>query len=106
MGRVTGFYHAGVTVRDMEEALRFYRDALGLEVESSRRLRGRDVEPIVGVEPEALVSVMLGVPGSDARVELFEYQGIERHPASSRPCDYGAGHFCLFVDDADAVHRR
>ena len=29
---VTGFFHAGVTVSDMETALRFYRDGLGLEV--------------------------------------------------------------------------
>jgi lactoylglutathione lyase len=106
MGRVTGFYHAGVTVRDMDAALRFYRDALGLEVEANRRLDGRDAEPVVGVEPEAIVAVMLRVPDSEVRVELFEYEGIERHSASCRPCDYGSGHLCLFVDDAEAVHRR
>jgi hypothetical protein len=39
-------------------------------------------------------------------VELFEFVGIERHPASARPCDYGAGHMCLFVEDAEALHRR
>ena len=27
-------------------------------------------------------------------------------PASARPCDYGAGHFCLYVDDLDAIHGR
>src|SRR5215211_430886 len=106
MAGITGFYHAGVTVRDMAEALRFYRDSLGLEVESEGLRSGEQVAPILGLELEALVSVMLRVPGSDVRVELFEYRGIERHSASSRPCDYGGGHFCLYVDDADEVHRR
>jgi catechol 2,3-dioxygenase-like lactoylglutathione lyase family enzyme len=29
---VTGFFHAGVTVKDMDASLGFYRDGLGLEV--------------------------------------------------------------------------
>ena len=105
-GRVTGFWHAGVTVRDMDAALRFYRDALGLEVESETRLDGAYAGPIVGLEPESILAVFLRVPGTQTRVELFEYHGLERHPASARPCDPGTGHFCLFVDDLDAVHAR
>ncbi len=27
---ITGFFHAGVTVKDMDASLRFYRDLLGL----------------------------------------------------------------------------
>ena len=103
-GRVTGFWHAGVTVRDMDAALRFYRDALGLEVESVTPLDGGYAGPIVGLEIGGILAVFLKVPGSDARIELFEYRGIERHSASARPCDFGAGHFCLYVDDLEAVH--
>ena len=32
MAAVTGFFHGGVTVSDMDRALVFYRDGLGLEV--------------------------------------------------------------------------
>ena len=39
-------------------------------------------------------------------MELLEYQGIERLPARSRPCDYGAGHLCLYVDDVEAMHAH
>jgi catechol 2,3-dioxygenase-like lactoylglutathione lyase family enzyme len=105
-GRVTGFFHVGLTVGDMSEALRFYRDALGLELESSGERPGPAVEPVVGVEPERLAFAWLRVPGSDARIELFEYQGIERFSAAARPCDVGYGHFCLYVDDLDLVYRR
>lgn len=105
-GRVTGFWHAGVTVKDMAEALRFYRDGLGLEIADRYEIGGGYAGPIVGLEPESMLVVFLEVPGSDAKIELFEYRGIERHPASARPCDYGAGHLCLFVDDLEVIHAR
>ena len=103
---VTGFFHAGVTVSDMDQSLRFYRDVLGLEVISDGVTGGDHARRIWGFEPGTVRVVFLRVPGSDAVIELFEFQGIERHPASARPCDYGAGHFCLFTDDAEALHAR
>ena len=45
---------------------------------------------------------MLRVPGGDLEVELLEYKGCERRSGRARPCDYGAGHFALFVDDIEA----
>ncbi|MHB1539156.1 MAG: VOC family protein [Solirubrobacteraceae bacterium] len=105
-GAVAGFFHAGVTVRDMDRSLTFYRDALGLELRSLGLTGGPQASQIWKMEVGPVRVAFLGVPGSDALVELFEFQEIERHPASARPCDYGAGHFCLYVDDAEAAHRR
>jgi lactoylglutathione lyase len=103
---VTGFFHAGVTVSDMDAALRFYRDGLGLEVISDGAASGATAARIWALDPGQVRVVFLRVPGSDAVVELFEFSGVERHGASARPVDYGAGHFCLFVDDAEAIHER
>jgi lactoylglutathione lyase len=103
---VTGFFHSGVTVSDMDAALRFYRDALGLEVTFDGPSSGEYARRIWAIEPGRVRVVFLRVPGSDALIELFEFSGIERHAASARPCDYGAGHFCLYVDDADGLHSR
>lgn len=103
---VSGFFHAGVTVRDMEASLRFYRDGLALEVASDGVRDGAIFESVQGISPSAVRVVFLRVPGSEAMIELFEFEGIERHGASARPCDYGAGHFCLFVDDIDAAVGR
>ena len=33
MTHITGFFHGGITVKDMEASLKFYRDGLQLEVE-------------------------------------------------------------------------
>ena len=105
-GRVAGFFHAGVTVLDMEASLRFYRDGLGLEVSFDGESAVTNARQIWNIDPERVRVVFLTVPGSDAFVELFEFMGIERHPASARPCDYGAGHLCLFIEDAEALHRH
>jgi lactoylglutathione lyase len=103
---VTGFFHAGVTVSDMDAALSFYRDGLGLEVISDGSASGTSAARIWALDPGRVRVVFLRVPGSDAVVELFEFSDVERHSASARPVDYGAGHFCLYVDDAEAMLVR
>lgn len=101
-----GFFHAGVTVSDMDRALAFYRDALGLELVSDVLIDQPYIFEIAAVAGEAIRVVFLRVPGSDAHVELLEYRGLERQPASSRPCDPGSGHFCLHTADVMAAQRR
>lgn len=102
---VVGFYHAGVTVKDLDASLRFYVDGLGLEL-SFRVPSGPQGEEIWRV-PGARASVaFLAVPASTAMIELFEFHDVERHPASARPPDYGAGHLCLYVDGVDALYEH
>jgi lactoylglutathione lyase len=105
-GVVEGFFHAGVTVRDMDASLRFYVEGLGLAVSVESEAGGPQAEEIWGVPGAQAKVVFLTVPGSDVIVELFEFRSVERQPASARPPDYGAGHFCLYVRGIDAIHRR
>jgi lactoylglutathione lyase len=105
LASITGIFHGGITVRDMEAALRFYRDGLGLEVEFDRLLDGPYLRVVLGLDFERLRAVYLRIPGGGF-VELLEYQGIERLPAASRPCDYGSGHLCLYVEGIDEIHGR
>lgn len=104
-GQVLGVWHVGLTVRDMDESLRFFRDGLGLEIahEYENRERGRE---LLQLDFESMRVVFLAVPGTEVGLELQEYRGLERHSASARPSDWGSGHFCLYVDDAEAVCAR
>jgi lactoylglutathione lyase len=102
---VIGPRHAGITVSDLDRSLDFYVGTLGLELLWRRLYEEREIARIVGIpEATAFDIAMLRVPGSDLEVELLEYKGVERRDASSRPCDFGAGHFAFFVDDIDALH--
>jgi catechol 2,3-dioxygenase-like lactoylglutathione lyase family enzyme len=102
---VAGFFHAGITVRDLDEALRFYRDGLGLEVLERRRTADSSWATW-NLHGDHVELVFLQIPGTDTVLELYEFNGIERHDASSRPCDYGAGHICLYVHELPALHAR
>ena len=105
MAAVTGFFHGGITVSDMDRALVFYRDGLGLEQEFDRILDAPYLPAVLGLEFDHIRAVYLRIPGGGF-VELLQYVGIERLSAASRPCDYGAGHLCLYVDDVEAMHAR
>lgn len=102
MSAVTGFFHAGITVRDMEDSLRFYRDGLGLEVTIDRILDADYLRTVLALDFSAIRAVYLAIPGGGF-IELLEYQGIERVSAASEPKDFGAGHLCLHVEGIDAL---
>jgi catechol 2,3-dioxygenase-like lactoylglutathione lyase family enzyme len=103
---ITGFFHAGVTVSDLDRSLAFYRDLLGLEVSMERVFTEPYIFEIVALQPAAMRIAYLKIPQSPVILELIEFQGIERHSGAARPCDPGSGHFCLYVADVDSLHAR
>jgi catechol 2,3-dioxygenase-like lactoylglutathione lyase family enzyme len=105
MAAVTGFFHGGITVSDMDRALVFYRDGLGLQQAFDRILDAPYLPEVLGLEFDHIRAVYFHVPGGGF-VELLEYHGIERMPAAARPCDPGSGHLCLYVDDVQAMFDR
>ncbi len=105
MAGVTGFFHGGITVRDMDKSLDFYRDGLGLSMKFDRILDGPYLNVVLDLNHKAIRAVYLNIPGG-GYVELLEYQGIERFDASSRPCDFGGGHLCLYVDGIDELASK
>lgn len=105
MGNVTGFFHAGITVKDMEASLCFYRDALQLEVHFDKILDGDYLPVVLNLDLDTIRAVYLNIPGG-GYVELLEYRGPERMSAASRPCDFGAGHLCFYTDAIDDLVQR
>ena len=85
------YLHTMVRVADLEQSLRFYRDALGLEV-----LSRRDV-------PEGKFTlVFLAAPGdSSAQVELTHNWGDEVYSGGRN-----FGHLAYAVDDIYAACQR
>jgi lactoylglutathione lyase len=102
---ITGARHAGVTVSDLDRSLAFYCGLLGLELLWRRHYDEREIAEIVGV-PEAtgFDIAFLAIPGSDTQVELLQYHGSEPVSGACPPSHHGSGHFCLFVEDIDALH--
>jgi catechol 2,3-dioxygenase-like lactoylglutathione lyase family enzyme len=102
---VVGARHAGITVSDLDRSLAHYCDLLGMELLWRRLYREREIGAIVGIEDATAFDIaMVQIPGSDLTIELIEYQGCERRSGSTEPCNYGSGHFCVFVRGIDALY--
>ena len=97
---VTGVGNFSHVVRDMDRAVAFYRDVLGLEVTADVPFSPNPAIMRLGNTPGGQSRMMaLRVPGSDIGIELLEYKDIERKVQSPRFVDPGAANIALRVRD-------
>jgi catechol 2,3-dioxygenase-like lactoylglutathione lyase family enzyme len=97
---VTGVGNFSHVVRDMDRAVAFYRDVLGLEVSADVPFSPNPAIMRLGNTLGAQSRMMqLRVPGSTMGVELLEYKDIERKVQSPRVVDPGAASIALRVRD-------
>jgi lactoylglutathione lyase len=106
VGTIIGLRHAGITVHDLDASLRFYRDALGLDVTVRRDSSSPHLPQVTGMPVETLRKANLAIPGTAIDLEILEWGGLERRSGAARACDWGTGHICLYVDDAEAMLMR
>ena len=91
---VRRIHHVGITVSDMERALGFYRDLLGLRVLADTRL----------TRPE--IATLLGTDEIDVRiVELLQYSAPPGHHLDYTSRDPGSAHVAFAVDDLDRIQE-
>lgn len=94
MPKVKQINHVAVVVDDMEKALRFWRDALGMDLQELR-------------DVPAEKSQVAFLPLQGAEVELVkpttDDSGIAKYLARRGP---GMHHICLEVDDIDEMLKQ
>ncbi len=98
--------HTGLTVRDLDRSLAFYRDLLGMDLVFEQQKRGGYLAAIVGYDGAHVRMAHLAFPGDGHRIELFQYVHPEPRGEANEPRDVGITHVCLLVDDIRAVHSR
>jgi catechol 2,3-dioxygenase-like lactoylglutathione lyase family enzyme len=103
---IVGLAHTAVCVPDVEAAVRWYRDVLGLTVLSPPYLMaGPDIERDMGemIPGVELKAAILGFDRSDHVLEVIEYP---RHPGrqlTRELTDPGLSHVGLVCDDLAAT---
>jgi lactoylglutathione lyase len=98
--------HTGLTVRDLDRSLAFYRDTLGMELVFAQEKEGGYLADIVGYAGAHVRMAHLAFPDDSHRIELFEYLEPTPRGEAGEPRDVGITHICLLVDDVEALHRR
>jgi catechol 2,3-dioxygenase-like lactoylglutathione lyase family enzyme len=98
----------GLTVADLDESLRFWRDQLGFAFEKPSEFTSEAAMlDLFGVKGNvAFRSVSGVVPGSTARIELLEFSGVSRRPFDLRVPDPGASGMAIRVAAIDALLPR
>ena len=99
--------HIAISVSNMNEALKFYRDILGLEVMMDMEMEGSPaLEAILGVEGLKMRYVLFS--GKGAQLNLLEFKNPrgENVAAKMRPFDHGIHHIAFAVDDVEAAYKE
>ena len=105
-GTVTGSWHTGFQVSDLDASLRFYRDLLGLAVRSRDLVDAEYIGTIVGCPGVAIDRAFLDIPGSDHFLELLEYRNADGRPVDPATTNPGTAHLCLTVADLEGLYDR
>ncbi len=103
---IKGVNHIGLSVVDLDRSVAFYRDSFGMEVLGLDSFEGSSYERILALSGVVGKTAMLR--RGNMQLELFEFQRpTPQHSDPNRPVnDHGITHFCIEVEDVDAVYAR
>lgn len=98
-------HHHGFTVSEIERALAFYRDLLGMElIRVSERRNIPSYDQILGYDDVKIDVALLRHPVNEFLLELVQYV----HPAGQQRQQanpfIGASHLAFEVEDVDAMY--
>lgn len=101
-----GVFQVGVLVSDVDEALRLFRDTLGMKVVFEARNQVKKNDGLSGVENQTMHVLMLhGEGGVD--LEIHQYVSPKAQPKEPmNHNDIGSMHFMLRVSDMEKVVEK
>jgi catechol 2,3-dioxygenase-like lactoylglutathione lyase family enzyme len=99
-------HHTGFVVEELERAVEFYRDVVGLEVQARYERTGPGISKLIGYDGAHLRIALVGA-GGDHNLELIQYVSP---PPAQRPTEersvLGASHLAFLVDDIQETFQR
>ena len=102
--KVLGTDHNAFAVSNMERSVKLFTELLGFEVTVDEEAEPELVGDLIGIPSRVRTVYVRGPDGHE--VELVEWYGPEdRSTVASRPCDIGAAHMAIRVDDVPAARQ-
>ena len=93
-----------ITVKDMDETKKAYRDVLGFTVEGETTFTAdAAMRSLTGLSKAQVRRSRVQAPGSMLWIEFVEFKGVDRTPLHMRIQDRGAARLQLRVQDTDAL---
>ena len=104
-GGVAGLFHPVIAVSDMAEAVRFYRDLLGLRVTFDDYHDPAAISMLFGIREPVVHAVVVSCPDG-SEIELVEFEHPRRATARRDPGQPGVMAVNLLVHGVDAIVDR
>jgi catechol 2,3-dioxygenase-like lactoylglutathione lyase family enzyme len=96
--------HVGISVRDLDRSLRFYKDVFGVDPDFVTEGSGEAVSKAVGVPDAELAFAFLRI--GPTILELLEYRNPRGRDYDRRNCDVGAVHVAFEVPDVGSAYEQ
>ena len=108
---VQGFWHVSFTVRDIDAAVKWYTEVLGLEYVRGQEQANEYTDKLVGYKNAHLKVAQLRVPGetiplSRHHIELVEYVNPRGENIPLDTNRTGVGHWAFMVEDIHTEFER
>jgi len=100
--------HVAISVRDVENSLAFYRDALGLAVIADAVISGSDLDVAV-METGARIRMVMLLDEAGTMIELLGWESRpvrERPPEDLKFTSSGLVELCLMVSDLKKLEKN
>lgn len=103
---ILGINHIAISTSDFQRALSFYRDVIGMSVDSQGHIEGELCDKVTALKNMRSKVALLTL--GNCQIELFEFSSPEPQKADPlQPvCDHGITHICFDVDDIEKEYQR
>jgi catechol 2,3-dioxygenase-like lactoylglutathione lyase family enzyme len=96
----TAVHHIGMSVANLDEALAFWENFLGVKARWRTVLIRPYLGELVGIPSVSIEAAFVELPGGVV-LELLDYQTAGRQANPQTTPNFGSVHLCLAVDDID-----
>jgi len=108
MPGMLGHDHTGITVPDMDQAVKFFTEIIGCKKAMSfgpiSDPKGNFMKDVLDVQPRAVITqITMMRCGMGSNIELFSYQSPDQQVVQPKNSDIGGYHIAFYVDDIKAA---
>jgi len=101
---IKGIQHVSYTVSNLDEALHFFHDLLGLTASNIFEPKGERLEKLYKMNQVAQRLAIVRTPDNDV-IHLIQYLSPKGEPIDARLCNAGVAHIAFEVDDIEKTYR-
>ena len=107
MARAVRIRHTGIVVSDLDRALRFYRDLLGLDIKRRMVESGPCIANVLGLPDVVVETVKLGLDDEGTQIELLSFISHSvSAPEGNRALLIGPTHVALTVANLGDLYAK